>query len=37
MKKKHSTQMRIGATISCLPNVDTKVVTKEEATKELHN
>ena len=36
MKKKHSTQVKVGAIIGLLPNVDT-MVTKEEATKELHN
>ena len=29
--------MKVGATISRLPNVDTKMVTQEETTKELHN
>ena len=29
--------MKVGAIISCLPNEDTKMVTKEETIKELHN
>ena len=29
--------MKVGVTISHLPNVDTLMVTKEEVTKELHN
>ena len=29
--------LNIGATISRLPNVDTKMVTKKKFTKELHN
>ena len=29
--------MKVGAIISRLPNVDTKMVTKEEVTKEQHN
>ena len=37
MKKKHSTRVKVGATISHLPNVDTKTVTKEGVIKELHN
>ena len=36
VKKKHSTQVKVGAIIGRLPNVDT-MVTKEEVTKELHN
>ena len=37
MKKKSSTHVKDEATISCLPIVDTKMGTKEEVTKELHN
>ena len=37
MKKKHSTQIKVGATISRLPNMDTKMVRKEETTKEMHS
>ena len=36
VKKKHSTQVKDGAIIGRLPNVDT-MVTKEEVTKELYN
>ena len=37
MKKKHYTHVKAETTRSRLPNVDTKMVTKEEVIKELHN
>ena len=37
MKNKHSTQVKVGVTINRLPNMDTKMVTKKEAIKELRN